>query len=132
MARRSRKSFNPTWVALACIFLVAGFGGAAFLFRGSGESYRTTEELDVRSYLDNSNALRGNVYKIQGEVVNNLAWSPTAGRLIEISVNKGSDVVAVLVPNEFNHINIQKGQRFDFQLEVDEKGLLKAKALTKA
>ena len=46
MARRSRKSFNPTWVALICILIVVGFAGAFLLFRGANEPYRTTEELD--------------------------------------------------------------------------------------
>jgi hypothetical protein len=42
------------------------------------------------------------------------------------------DVLPVLIPAEFNHVNIQKGQRFIFKTEVDEKGILKAKGLTKA
>lgn len=132
MARRSRKSLNPTWVALICILIVVGFAGAFLLFRGANEPYRTTEELDPRSYLDNSNSLRGNVYRVQGEVINSLAWSPTEGRLIAVAAKQGGDVLPIIVPPDFNHINIQKGQRFDFMLEVDDKGLLKAKNLTKA
>lgn len=132
MARRSRKSSNSTWVLLTGILIAIGFVGAIFLFQGSNEPNRTTAELDVRSYLDNANSLRGNVYRIQGEVVNSLAWSPTAGRLIAITPPDKTDVLPVLVPTTLNHINIQKGQRFDFLLEVDEKGLLKTKTLTKA
>ncbi len=40
--------------------------------------------LDVKAYLENANSLRGNVYKIEGEVTNALAWSPSTGRLIAV------------------------------------------------
>jgi len=37
-----------------------------------------------------------------------------------------------LVTTEFNAINIQKGQKFIFVIEVDDKGILRTKNLTKA
>ena len=48
-----------------------------------------------------------------------------------VDVEGGNDVVPLLVPPEFNQINIQKGQKFYFQVEVGDKGLLKAKAIKK-
>ncbi|MGA7213115.1 MAG: hypothetical protein WBX20_02820, partial [Terrimicrobiaceae bacterium] len=94
--------------------------------------FRTISSLDVRTYLENANSLRGNVYKIEGEVVNSLAWSPSKGRLIAIKVEKGNEVVPVLVTTSFNEINIQKGQKFIFLLEVDDKGILRTKDMTKS
>ena len=132
MARRSRKSQNPTWIALTCGLIAVGFIGAFFLFQGTSEPYRTIAKLDVRAYLDNANSLRGNAYRIQGEVVNALAWSPTEGRLIAVGTAEDAEVIPILVPTNFNHINIQKGQRFDFKLEVDEKGLLRTTDMIKA
>jgi hypothetical protein len=38
----------------------------------------------------------------------------------------------VLVTTDFNHLNIQKGQKFMFLLEVDERGVLKTRDLTKS
>lgn len=132
MARKKRSSFNPVWIILAAALILVGIIGAQFFGKTGGEPYRTTELLDVESYLENSNSLRGNVYRIEGEVVNALAWSPTGGRLIAVSVEDNSEVIPVLVPTSFNDINIQKGQRFVFMLEVDDKGMLRTRNLTKA
>ena len=37
-----------------------------------------------------------------------------------------------LVTTDFSHINIQRGQRFIFLLEVDDKGILRTKDMTKS
>ena len=87
----------------------------------------------MRTYLENANSLRGNVYKIEGEVVNSLGVVPdqrTSYRRREL--RSGDEVVPVLVTTNFNHINIQKGQRFIFLLEVDNKGILRTKDMTKS
>lgn len=132
MARRGKSTFKPLWIVAAILLLTAAFFGARFFITNSSEPYRTTAPLDVKTYLENANSLRGNVYKIEGEVVNALAWSPSTGRLIAVGVDDGANVVPVLVTTEFNHINIQKGQKFIFMLEVDEKGILRTKSLTKS
>ena len=98
----------------------------------TSDPFRTVAPLDVKAYLENANSLRGNVYKIEGEVSNALAWSPATGRLIAVGVNSGADVIPVLVTTDFNQINIQKGQKFIFLLEVDDKGILRTKDLSKA
>jgi hypothetical protein len=38
----------------------------------------------------------------------------------------------MLIPASLGRINIQKGQKFIFLLDVSDKGILKAKDLTKA
>ena len=132
MARRNKSSFKPLWLfAAAALIVVAVLG--SFLFRTVGsEPFRTVASLDVPAYLQNANSLRGNVYKLEAEVVNSLAWSPSQGRLIAIGVQQGREVLPLLVTPQFSHINIQKGQRFIFLLEVDEKGILRTKDLRKA
>jgi len=132
MARNVRKANGAGWMLLACVLVAAAFLGSALFFSGDGKPYRTTPDLDVGVYLQNSNSLRSNVYRLEGEVLNSLAWSPVSGRLIAVGVEEGGDVLPVLVTKEFNHINIQKGQRFIFLLEVDEKGILRSKDLTKS
>ncbi len=42
-----------------------------------------------------------------------------------------SDPLPLLVPPEFNSVNIQKSQRFSFKIEVGEKGILKVSDLHK-
>jgi len=133
MARRASFSMHPAWFVVVVLLIGGAIGVGYFVLGKVNDPYRTLEPLSVAAYLENSNSLRGNTYKITGTVWNSLAWSPTAGRLfsVEIQSNSGTDVVPVLLPSNFNQINIQKGQRFTFMIEVDEKGILKVKGLTK-
>ena len=114
------------------LLLGVAFIGSRLFITTTSEPFRKVAALDVKAYLDNANSLRSNVYKIEGEVSDSLAWSSTNGRLIAVSVNKGDDVIPILVTTNFNHINIQKGQKFIFLLEVDNNGILRTKDLTKA
>jgi hypothetical protein len=133
MARRASSSIHPLWIGVLLLLLVAAIAGGYFLFGRVNDPYRTISALDVGVYLENSNSLRGNTYKVTGIVLNSLAWSATAGRLFSVEVGAGSntDVLPVLIPVQFNHVNVQKGQKFIFQIEVDEKGILKARDLQK-
>ncbi|MFA7234284.1 MAG: hypothetical protein WC076_09245 [Terrimicrobiaceae bacterium] len=128
MARRKNSSIRPLWLLVAAGLLLVAFFGSRFFLSSGSDPYRTIAQLDVPSYMENANSLRGNVYKAEGEVSNSLAWSPTSGRLIAVDVEK--DTLPVLVTPEFNAINIQKGQKFRFVLEVDPKGVLKTKKIS--
>ena len=132
MARRSKKSRLPLGIVVAIVLIVAAFLGSRFFITTSSQPFRTATPLDVATYLENANSLRGNVYRLQGEVLNSLGWSPTKGRLIAVGVDDGRQVVPVLVTTDFSHINIQRGQRFIFLLEVDDKGILRTKDMTKS
>jgi len=132
MARRGKNSIKPLWIIIAVLLLGVAFIGSRLFITTTSEPFRTVAALDVKAYLDNANSLRSNVYKIEGEVSDSLAWSSSNGRLIAVSVNKGEDVIPILVTTNFNHINIQKGQKFIFLLEVDNNGILRTKDLTKA
>jgi hypothetical protein len=134
MPRRASSSLNPVWIVVTIALIAAAVVGGRFLFQGVSDPYRTIPALEVRMYLENSNSLRGNVYKLTATVANALAWSPLEGRLfsVEVAGPGGTDVLPVLVPIQFNHLNIQKGQQFQMQIEVVEKGILKARDLRKA
>lgn len=128
MARRKNSSINPLWLLLAVGLILVAFAGSRFFLSAGSDPDRKIAVLDVSSYMENANSLRGNVYKAEGEVSNSLAWSPTSGRLIAVDVEK--ETIPVLVTPEFNSINIQKGQKFRFVVEVDPKGVLKTKKLS--
>lgn len=134
VARRGKNSRLTFGIIAALVLILAAFIGSRLFVSAKSEPFRTVTSLDVRTYLENANSLRGNVYKIEGEVMNSLGWSPTQGRLIAVGVGSGSgsEVVAVLVTTNFNHVNIEKGQRFIFLLEVDNKGILRTKDMTKS
>ena len=130
MARKKSSSLPKGLVPI-----VAGFAALValgFVFLGSKEktSHRTIPSLDVGSYLENSNTLRGNIYKLEGKVSESLAWSPDSGRLIAIEVD--GEIVPVLVTPDFNDMNIQKEQRLVFLVAVDEKGILRTRKVEKS
>ncbi len=124
MARRASSSAHPVWMLLIGGLVLAAVAGGYFLFGKASDPYRTLSPLPVADYLQNSNSLRGNVYKIEGTVAQALQWSPTGGRLFSIEV--GTEVLPVLVPTDFNSVNIERGQRFNFKIEVGDRGVLKA------
>ena len=114
------------------MLLVAGaMAGGWALFKNVSDPYRTLTPLDVSVYLENAISLRGNVYKINATVDTQLAWNPQAGRLYSIDVEGRSDVLPVMIPASFNSVNVQKGQRYFFKIEVGEKGLLRVQDIRK-
>jgi hypothetical protein len=134
MARRASSSTNPLrLLAALAVFAAVGAGGF-YLYKMTGDPFRTLTPLDVPAYMESSNSLRGNVYKITGVIAVKLAWSPTAGSLysVEVETRDGSDPLPLLVPSEFNHVNIQKGQKFMIRVEVGDTGVLIARGIEKA
>lgn len=133
MPRRASSSPNPVWILIVLVAIVAALGGGYYAFNTASDPYRTLSPLDTGSYLENSNSLRGNTYKMRGTIVNQLAWSTGTGRLYSVEVENGSssDIMPVLIPPDFNQVNIQKGQKFYFEVEVGDKGLLKVKGIKK-
>jgi hypothetical protein len=112
--------------------LVGIFVAGAVYFATTSDPYRTAAPLDVTAYLENSNSLRGNTYRAEGEISNVLGYSATEGRLISVTIDASGEIVPMLIPPELGDVNIQKGQKFRFLIEVTDKGILKATHLTKA
>jgi hypothetical protein len=133
MARRAQSGIHPVWIVVIVVILAGAVGGGSLLMRGVNDPYRTLQALDIKTYLDNANSLRGNVYKIEGKISNSLAWSPTKGRLFSVEVGSGSEtgVIAVLIPATLNQINVQKGQRFTFKIEIVQDGIILAQDMVK-
>lgn len=114
---------------IAAALLLGALGGGYFLFGKASDPYRTMTALPVTDYLENSNSLRGNVYKLDAKISKSLEFSPVNGRLFSVEV--GADLLPVLVPPQFNSVNIERGQRFFFKIEVGDKGILKAQDVKK-
>jgi hypothetical protein len=134
MARRASSSTNPLWLILAAVIALAAIAGGYALYGKASDPYRTMTPLPVQDYLDNANSLRGNSYKLDAIVSKSLDWSPTAGRLysVDLSSDPKSDVLPILIPPQFNHVNIERGQRFFFKIEVAEKGILRVQDVKKS
>ena len=69
MARRAKSSLSPVHIVII-VAAVAVFiwGGYTLMHRTSGASFNGTSQLSVREYLENSNALSGNTYQIEGTI----------------------------------------------------------------
>lgn len=131
MARRASSSVNPWWIGGVIVFVLAAMAGGWVLFKNVGDPFRTLTPLDVSVYLENANSLRGNVYKLNATVDTQLAWAPSKGRLYSVEVNGRDDILAVMIPAEFNSMNIQKGQRYFLKIEIGDKGILRVKEIRK-
>ena len=129
MARRASSSAHPVWIVIAAGLLLAALAGGYLLFGKINDPYRTMTLLPVQDYLQNSNSLRGNVYKVEATITQ-LLESSSAGRLFSVDV--GGEELPILVPPQFNSINIERGQRYFFKIEVSDKGILKAQDVKKA
>ena len=132
MARRARSTPKTGLIvgALAVLILLIALGG--YFLGATGAPYRTAPELPVEEYLSTSSSLRGNNYRLTGAVLNSIAWSPQSGRLISVEPTGSDSPIPVVVPADLGEVNIQKGQRFHFLVEVRENGILYAKDLTKS
>lgn len=132
MGRRASTRTSPIWIILLVIVFLAAALLGHVMFGQAKDHFRTYSSLDIASYLDNANSMRGNVYKVTGKVHNLLSWNPDVGRLISVEVDDLSpQLIPVLVPFEHETINLQKGQDFSFLLRVEEQGILTAADLKK-
>jgi hypothetical protein len=129
MARRASSSAHPVWIGVALILATGAVAGGYFLFNRVSDPYRTMTFLPVSDYLENSNSLRGNVYKLDATISQSLELSPTGGRLFSVEV--GADVLPIVVPASFNHFNLERGQRYYFKVQVGDKGILTAQDVKK-
>ncbi|MDQ3625043.1 MAG: hypothetical protein M3463_21620 [Verrucomicrobiota bacterium] len=130
MARRASSSTHPVWMLIGVALVVGALTGGYFLYGRVSDPYRTMRNLPVQDYLENSNSLRGNVYKLDGTISQSLDWSPTAGRLFAVDGLNG-EVLPILIPAQFNHVNLERGQRYFFKIEVGDKGILRAQDVKK-
>jgi len=129
MARRASSSINPWWLIAAAVVLVAVVA-AVLMFKDTvSDPFRALPPFPVKDYMENSNSLRGNVYRVDCVVGDQLHYAQ-GSRLFTVEVS--GEPVSLLVPAELREINIQKGQRFLFKVEVGNKGILKAVEARKA
>lgn len=128
MARRASSSINPVWFLVVGFVVVAAIGGGWLLKGKVTDPFRTLPVFPVSDYMQNSNSLRGNTYKLDGVIGDQLQYTATA-RLFSVEV--AGEPVSLLVPSEFNHLDMRKGQRFLFKVEVADKGVLRAKDVKK-
>ena len=116
-------------VSLSWLFYFIVSSQAAAVEVGGG--YSSAVPLSVSEYLKNANSLRGNVYHVTGTIEERLKWTPDRGRLVSLDVENGATFspVPVLIPQEFSHVNIDRGATMGFIVKVGRDGLLAAESV---
>ena len=138
MPRRASSGISAGHIIGIAAAIIGFFVMAFLLFRivsnsgGNGAGgYSAAVPLKVSDYLKNANSLRGNIYRVNGKIEERLKWTPDRGRLVSLDVEDGatSSPVPVLIPQEFSHVNIERGATMGFVVKVDRDGLLVAEAV---
>ena len=138
MARRANSGISVGHIMGIGAAIIGFFVMAFLLFRivvhsggGSGGKYSSAVPLSVAEYLKNANSLRGNVYRVSGTIEERLKWTPDRGRLISLDVENGATFspLPVLIPQEFSHVNIDRGATMGFVVKVGRDGLLVAESV---
>jgi len=135
MARRA----HPTTPSKLILSLVIGFlalaGVGAYFFQKDANPFRTVEKLNPSDYYENANSLRGNIYQIEGTILNSLAWNPEKGRLFSIRVTTGDSKnwpLPILIPSSLRQINIQKNQTYRAKVRINDSGILLVEEVQKS
>ena len=129
MARRASSSSPNLKLIGAGAGVLALLAGGYFIFGGTQDPYRTTSPFPVKDYLENANSLRGNTYRLEAQVDKTLEVAPDSGRLL--SVESAGDMLPLLVPSKLNGMNIERGQKLQFKVRINEKGLVVATDIRK-
>ena len=115
------------------VYTAIAIGVGFLLTRLVGEPFLSMTELDVDDYLNHADNLRGNRYTFEGAIANALAWTPDEGRLfsVDVTTDDDVDVLPVLIPAALNHLNVQKGQVYQFSVDIAERGLIRVQEMRK-
>jgi hypothetical protein len=131
MPRRAQSRIKPAhFIAIAAVLLGAIGGGWSLLHRGTDPMTGLTP-LSVEEFLESSNALSGNTYKVEGTIDNRLDTWKISDRLFSVQISEGGNFVPVLIPSSLE-ANIQRGQRYLFKVRVQDNGILEVIQLIKA
>ena len=128
MPRSNRLSLRPLLLVVFPALLVIA-GVSYYLSTADGQMFRTHPPLDPETYATSAQTLINNTYRLEGTVDNLLDWSPTKGRLIAVHTSPENRLLPVVVTKDFDSVNLQKGQKFVFLVEVRDMGFLFTKDL---
>ncbi len=137
MARRASSGINVGQIAGIAVAILGFLVVAALLFKliagdliggggGAKKSNGSATMLNLSTFRENANSLRGNIYRVEGKVEETLRWTPDRGRLISFDANDTMITipVPVRIPEEFSNVNIERGTSMNMVVRVDREGTL--------
>ena len=131
MARRAQKGINKLIIALfAVIVSCAGFL-IVKIIGSPKDTMRTVTQLNVSDYIKEGTTLAGTEGIVTGVVAEKLRWTADRGEMISVAVNldKNQELIPIMVPPKFKNVNIARGDKFTFKVEVGKEQLLITKDL---
>ena len=131
MARRAQKGINKLIIAIFAV-IVAGVGFLIVKIIGSPkDTMRTFTQLIISDYIKEGSTLAGTEGIVTGVVAEKLRWTPDRGEMISVAVNldKDQELIPIMVPPKFKNVNIARGDKFTFKVEVGKEQLLITKDL---
>lgn len=107
-----------------------GLAGLAGLTGCSGGAGSDLEVLPIQNYLEKPGDFLGNRYVLRAQINEQLKWEKGLGRVLAV-VAEGHDArLPVFVPETVGG-NLHVGQRYEFQVIIEQGGLIYVDALRK-
>ena len=124
MPRRASSGINAGILIGVAVFVIVALIAGKLLIGRKSTSLGDVPVLDIGEFLKNGNSMRGNEYKIEGEVDEQLRWTSDRGRVISLKVeeNNQTEMIWILIPAEFNDLNIEHELRYAFRVRVGQGG----------
>lgn len=131
MARRASSSTNPVLLAGIGVAIIALVFVGKFLLTKKSESFSDAFPLDVKAFLEDGNAFRGDEFFIEGKIDEKLRWTPSDGQVVSIRVKTpgGEEIIPIQIPNKFSDLNIDREQSYAFKIDIKEGGIPIATAI---
>jgi hypothetical protein len=125
MARRASSSLHPAIIIGAIAALVILIVAGKSLLGKKSSSFGEIAKLDINELLENGNSLRGNEYRIEGQIDAKLQWTSSRGQMVSVKIDTpgGAEFVGIEIPTEFNDRNIDSKQKYVFRVKFRQGGI---------
>ncbi|MDX1679714.1 MAG: hypothetical protein R3242_03190 [Akkermansiaceae bacterium] len=134
MARRASSGLNPGIILGAVVLLGAVILVGKLILDRETLAFGDTARLPIEDFMQNGNALRENVYVVEGEIDEKLQIT-SHGQLLSVRVidstgSPGDDFVGVQIPSSLaNDHNIEMRQKYAFKVKIERGGIAVASAI---
>ena len=129
---RGKKSQTKLYLIIAGVALCALAVGYFLMSNTGNDRYRTLESVQYNEVLDNHERLIGASFKIEGTVDAELGTEIAEGKLVTFRDPNSRDVLPILLSSSVLDGKIlNKGQKYQMEVEVLRGGLVSAKHIQK-